>query len=217
MYERVIPQLETIQTLTAQSQNRLVCVEAGHIYTDETPNELHEVGARVGANVCTVLENMGIKIQKMLFIDDYNAESHDLNIGDYQELLSKCGFSADKLVMESSLENDAIQIIDDLEKIFLIEENKNGSLILKKGHKREKEIVLRKSPSMGATPACVALDTALYLKKYEEAGLCVTILHSIWKDQQKGVQKVLKALGKELPILSIFYSEEGEIEVDFDF
>ena len=70
---------------------------------------------------------------------------------------------------------------------------------------------------MGATSACAALDAALYIKKNEDAGICVTVLHTEWKGQQNAVKKVLSALGKDIPILEVYYTDEGEIEIEFDY
>ena len=159
------------------------------------------IGAIVGANVCIALENMGVLVQKMLFVDDYNAQSNTLDLENYQSRLSEHGFVADRLIMESSLISYAEKVIAELEQSSLTEISKYGAIILKKNNKKDKEIVLRKSPEMGAIPSCVALDTALYIKKQEEAGICVTVLISEWKSQQYAVKKVLKALRRDLPIL----------------
>ncbi|MBP6098549.1 MAG: hypothetical protein KA477_01040 [Candidatus Levybacteria bacterium] len=217
MIEKLQNQLRFLPAISPAEQQTVVCIEAGHIYTDETPSLSHEIGAIVGHNVSQILEGMGVTVQKMLFVDDYNALSHNLNVEEYRSLLNSHGFEPDILVMESSLVQDAYQVIAELEVNSLTETNKNGALILKKNHKKEKDIVLRKSPSMESLPACAALDTALYIKKNERAGICVTVLHEKWKSQQEAVKKVLKALGKDIPILEIFFTDYGEIEIDFDY
>ena len=218
MIELLQSQLGLIQSINVGKQRSIAWVEAGHIYADEIPSLSHEVGAIVGAKVSIALENMGILVKKMLFIDDYNAQSNTLDLENNQSLLSEHGFVADRLIMESSLVSDAEKVIAELEQGSLTEINKHGAVILKKNHKKDKEVVLRKSPEMGTTPACVALDTALYIKKQEEeAGICVTVLHSEWKSQQNAVKKVLKALGKDLPILEVYYTDEGDIEIDFEY
>lgn len=217
MIEQLGLQSWLINTVSAAKQRPVACVEAGHIYTDETPSLSHEIGAMVGANFCTELERMGIVVQRMLFVDDYNATSNDLNLADYSSLLSKHGFAVDRTVMESTLREDAEKVIARLQASSMAELNRNGAVILKKNQKREKTIVLQKSSSTGGGPACAALDAALYLLKAREAGLCVTVLHQQWKDQQEGVKKVLKALGENVPILEVYYSDDGDIEVEFDY
>ncbi len=212
-----LTQLNFIKGLPNVGQTPTICVEAGHIYTDETPSLKHEIGAMVGAKVSSLLEEMGFSVQRMLFIDDYNAVSNDLDIGSYQSLLQGHGFAPEVTVMESSLTQNAQEIVETLEKQGLTEENRNGTVVLKKGHKREKDIVLKKSPGMGLVPSCAALDAALYLKKFETVGVCVTVLHQEWKGQQEGVKKVLNALGKSIPILEVYYTDDGDIEFDFDY
>lgn len=217
MIEKLQTQLNFIPALTSDKQKPVVCVEAGHIYTDESPTIRHEIGAIVGKNVSNILEGLGVQVQRMLFVDDYHPTTHSLDLDSYQKLLAERGFVADKVVMESSLNDAAEDVITLLQDKSLIDVKKNGAIILKKTHKKEKDIVLRKSPEMGGAPACAALDTALYLKKSESTGVCVTILHDEWKEQQSGVKKVLKALGKDIPILEVYYSDYGDIEVDFDY
>lgn len=201
----------------ALGQRPVVCVEAGHIYTDEVPTQSHETGASVGSKVSALLGEMGFDVQKMLFVDDYNAQSSDLDLGSYQDLISCHGFTPEVTVMESTLVQEAEEIVTSLQEQGLTEENRNGAVILKKSYKREKDIVLRKSPAMGFMSGCAALDAALYLRKSKTAELCVTVLHREWKDQQASVKKILKALGKEIPILEVYYNDEGDIEVDFDY
>lgn len=212
----IAKQLQFVSKIATQKQ--VVCVEAGHIYTDETPSLTHEIGAMVGSEYCKALERIGIQVQKMLFIDDFNAKSQDLDIDSYTGILAKHGFMPDSIIMESSLFESAQDVISQLEAREMIDVNRHGAIILKKYDKKEKDIVLQKSPNMGGAPACAALDTALYLKKYEDSGICLTVLPTEWKGQQNGVKKVLKALGKKVPIIEVYYTDEGDIEVeDFDY
>jgi len=133
----------------------------------------------------------------------------------YQVFLK--GFSPDLLVMESTLEEEADSIVRSLQDNGHTEINKHGAVILKKPYKRAKEIVLKKSPGRGETAACAALDAALYIRKNERAGISVTILHEEWREQQEDVRRVLEALGVDIPVLEIYYDDEGEVEVEFDF
>lgn len=218
MIQRLETQLHFVPDRIAKMQDPVACVEAGHIYTDEIPSRRHEIGAIVGKNVSSVLEGMGIRVQRMLFVDDYNAQSQDLDISGYKSSISRHGFVPDQLIFESSLTKEAEKVIAALEEQNLTQADRNGTIILKKDRKGEQTVVLRKSPKKGATPACAALDAALYLKKSAQADMCVTVLHSEWKDQQDKVKKVLKALGKDnTPILEVYYTDDGEIEVDFDY
>lgn len=217
MIEQLTKHYNLISEMSKQRQRPVVCVEAGHIYTDEVPALKHEVGAIVGSKISKLLEGMGVQVQRMLFVDDYNVEHNSLDLDAYQSMLSKHGFTPDRLIMESLLLGDAEDVISALEQKSLTEKNKKGAVILKKNCKKENDIVLRKSPERGALPACAAIDTALYLKKHETAGICVTVLPVEWRGQQDGVRKVLYALGKDLPILEVYYSDDGEIEIEFDY
>lgn len=217
MKEILQTNLQIILNASVDKHRPKFCVEAAHVYTDEVPGIKHQLGAVIGANVCQILQEMGVDVQRMLFVDDFNALSNDLSLEDYEGFIAKHGFAPDLVVMESTLINSANKLIEQLEESGLTEKNKNGATVLKKGNKKEKDIVLRKSPVMGSVPACNALDAALYLKKHEAAGVCVTILDKQWQDQQTSVKKVLKALGKEIPILEVYYSESGDLEVDFDY
>lgn len=217
MIEILQANLQAITGVYADKQRPKVCVEAAHIYTDEVPGFKHQLGAVIGANVCRILGGMGVDVQRMLFVDDFNAVSNDLSLSEYGEFIGEHGFTPDIVVMESTLVDDANRLIGQLEEAGLTERNRNGATVLKKNNKRDKDIVLVKSPIMGSIPACNALDAALYLRKFETAGVCVTILDKQWQDQQNSVKKVLKALGKDIPILEVYYLENGEIEVDFDY
>lgn len=193
------------------------CVEAAHIYTDEQPGLEHQMSAVIGTNVSRILEEMGVDVNRMLFVDDFNADSKDLDIHEYESFITKHGFIPDVVVMETTLVEDAKEIVRVLEGLGLTEVNKNGATILKKKEKREKEVVLKKSPSLGSVPACSALDAALYIKKFEHSGVCVTVLHERWKNQQDSVKRVITALGMEIPVLDVYYSDTGDVSVDFDY
>ena len=209
--------LENIKSLVAGMERPAVVVEAAHIYTDEQPTRKHEQGAEIGGRVASFLAGMGLDVQRMLFVDDLNAHSQDLDLSSYQSMISERGFSPDVLIMESTLQEDADEIIRSLQDTGHTETNKHGAIILKKPYKRAKEIVLKKSPGRGETAACAALDAALYLKKREGAGISVTVLHEEWREQQEDVRRVLEALGVDIPVLEIYYDDEGEVEVEFDF
>lgn len=198
-------------------QLRPVCIEAAHIYMDEEPTLRHEIGAMVGARLATIIEEMGFPVERMLFIDDYNASSQDLDIGAYRQLISEHGFASDTLVMESSLVEQADHVIALLEQQGMTEVTKQGATILKKNYKKDSTIVLKKSPDRGAIPACAALDAALYLRKYEQSGICITVLHEEWKGQQDGVKKVLQTLGANIPIFEVYYNDVGDVDVEFDY
>jgi|SRR3989344_3949917 len=206
-----------IQSLVSGMERPAVIVEAAHIYTDEEPTIKHAMGAEIGGKVASFFTQMGIDVQRMLFVDDFNAHNQDLDLPSYQRMISERGFSPDLLVMESTLEEEADSIVRSLQDNGHTEINKHGAVILKKPYKRAKEIVLKKSPGRGETAACAALDAALYIRKNERAGISVTILHEEWREQQEDVRRVLEALGVDIPVLEIYYDDEGEVEVEFDF
>lgn len=69
-YERITEYLE-------KNNPRSVCVEAGHIYMDEEPNEAHGRLASVGAEISKRINQKGCKVSKILFVDNYNPSPND--------------------------------------------------------------------------------------------------------------------------------------------
>lgn len=186
-----------------------VVIEAGHIYTDERPGLTHQIAAEIGGSLIRVLKVAGVVPVGMLFVDDYNPLSGDLNIKDYLEVLREHGFNPDRVVMESSMRDPAERLITELSVRELTKVKKDGKVLVK----GEDTILLRKSRILGNGPACDALDAALYIQKRKEADVCLTVLPESYRDQQLRVKKVLALLGEQVPIINIFYNEERAVDL----
>jgi hypothetical protein len=189
------------------------CVEAAHIYSDESPDVTHELAAKVGASTCLALANLGVEVSGLLFVDDYNPSSFDLDLEKYMGMLNAQGFPVSKVVMESSLQNYACCLVDELEANGMTKRKKDGKVYLLGGS----QILLKKSDLLGNKPACDVLDAAFYINKSEEAGLCVTVLPFDYREQQEKVKELLKILGYEISILNVYFNQEGEVDLDFNY
>ena len=185
----------------------VVCVEAAHIYTNETPSDDHFFCARIGARVVEALAGNGARVVKMLFVDDYHPKPEEaaLNLPAYMSELERAGFAPDMVITESSLAESARSLVYSL----------NGQTI-----QRDGEICLAK-PNLALIAkngalSCNILDAALYLEKFRKFDFSITVLPEIYKAQQKNVRKLLKAFGHEtVPIANVYYNVQGKIKLSF--
>lgn len=198
MFKPLLEKLEGIKP-------RVVCVEAAHIYTNETPGADHFFCAQVGVRVVEALSSNGARIVKMLFIDDYHPilEEAILNLPVYISRLEQAGFTPDMVVTESSLVESARRLLETL----------NGQIV-----ERDGKLCLNK-PSLvltaeDGTLTCNLLDAALYLEKFKNFDFSITVLPEAYKAQQKNVRKLLKAFGHEtVPIANVYFDTRKGIKI----
>lgn len=176
-----------------------VCVEAAHIYMDETLGAHHLEAARMGNDIAEELtERANLSVSKVLFIDDYNPnpDSWVLDVDEYVSSISEVGFVPNLIVKESSLEIPAMVLFSKAEfENSLVRENNHIYL-------ERKQVCLTKD----GRPVCNLLDAALYVAKMSMFDLVITILPRSFKSQQKNTRKILKTIGyKELPVFNIYY------------
>ena len=184
---------------------QVVCVEAAHIYTNETPGDDHFFCAQVGARVVEALSSNGARIVKMLFIDDYHPspEEATLNLPVYISRLKQAGFTPDTVVTESSLADSACRLLESL----------NGQIVERGGKLclNESNLVLI---AEDGTLSCNLLDATLYLEKFRNFDFSVTVLPEVYKTQQKNVRKLLKAFGhKTVPIANVYFDTRRGIKI----
>lgn len=186
---------------------RVVCVEAAHIYTNETPSDEHFFCAQIGARVVKALSGNGANIVKMLFVDDYHPDPEEdiLNLHAYVSKLEQAGFAPDTVITESSLTDSALCLLKSL----------NGQTVQRGG-----KICLDK-PNLtliaeDGTLSCNLLDAALYMEKFKNFDFSITVLPETYKAQQKNVRKLLKVFGHEtVPFANVYYDSRKEIKLGF--
>ncbi|MBS3134459.1 hypothetical protein J4214_04480 [Candidatus Woesearchaeota archaeon] len=179
-----------------------IAIEAGHIYTNENPALEHQVGVALGNLLSDYLALFGAKVEKWLFIDNYNPQfeekPQDLDITGYISLLSQLGFTPDKIVYEANLVEHAKEIITYLQKNGYASLHHNGKTIL------HKEKILLYDPG-SEKYMCALLDACLYLQKLKQADGCITVLDQQYAAQQKGTLTILKKLGADTTTIFPFF------------
>lgn len=185
-----------------------VCVEAGHIYVNESPIPEHVRGLEIGADICGGLAFNGIRSSKMVLVDDYNPSENVFCLRRYNELARGCGFEPDKVVMESSMVAGAQLVISELDSRKLVA-RRNDFITTARYNVR-----LCAARKM----SCCVLDAAFYLQKLETHDFCVTVLpggsplHS-YKSQQRHVRQILRLLGyAQLPLAVVYFWQDGTID-----
>lgn len=188
---------------------RSVCVEAGHVYMNEYPSEMHRKLASVGADISIQISQSGCNVSKVLFVDDYNPSHSDfcLDLPKYIKVLSEEGFAPDIVTFEANLVAPAKNIIREL----------NGRVV----HNADGNSYLNSDRILcGGRPTCNLLDAALYVAKLSIFELAITVLPKYIKDnntyihQQKKVKRILKEIGyKDPSIINVFLSNDGDLEV----
>lgn len=195
------PLLEKLAEIKPQA----ICVEAAHIYTNETPGDDHFFGAQIGVRIFGAISGNGARVVKMLFVDDYHPESEAalLNLPAYTDELGRIGFAPDTVISESGLAEAALQLLGLL----------NGQTV-----RRDGKICLAK-PNLvlvaaDGTLSCNLLDAALYLEKFKNFDFSITVLPETYKVQQKNVRKLLKVFGHEtVPFANVYYNSQKEIKL----
>lgn len=184
---------------------QVICVEAAHIYANETPDDDHFFCAEVGSRIVEALSGNGTNIVKMLFVDDYHPSPEEdiLNLHAYISKLEEAGFAPDTVITESSLAESARRLLESL----------NGQTV-----QRDGKIYLNK-PNLflvaaDGTLSCTLLDAVLYMEKFKQFDFSVTVLSEAYKGQQKNVRKFLKVLGYEtVPVANVYYDSRKEIKL----
>lgn len=187
-----------------------VIVEAGHIYTNELPAEEHEIGAKIGSEICKALKDLGFVVEKWLFIDDYNPQFENkpilLDESKYESQLASLGFVPDVKVYESALVEQAEQALQSL-----VQNN-----YAQKDYKSQK-VALCKHNILLFDPetkkySCSLLDACLYMKKAQKGNVSITVLDQQFEPQQKGTLTVLKKLGgKNDSIFPVYHSTPSPV------
>lgn len=209
MISETLDPFRKLLRILAGRKIKSVCIEAGHIYRDQKPNEEHFQGFSVGSDICCRLLVAGIKPYRMVFIDDYNPEKDIFCLRGYLSVARGHDFEPHEIVWESSLEEEARAIVDRLLSRELAIKNGEG-VFTAKGH-------VRLQFPNGRLSCCV-LDAALYLRRFARHDFSITVLprnsRQSYKDQQKGVRRILRLLGHEqLPMANVFFGENNEITV----
>jgi hypothetical protein len=187
-----------------------VCVEAGHIYVDETPNGQHHLGLKLGGMFAEIIGKTIPSVIKMLFVDDYNPSVSTLDFSKYLELAESLGFKPDTIIWESSLVDDAHRFVEKLS-------SADATVVCPEGHThtRHQNIRLR---YVDDRLACCSLDAALYARRFLEYDFNLTILPGEsaceYKKQQKNVRRLLRLAGIEnLPMANIFFYQDGRFNI----
>lgn len=179
-----------------------ICVEAAHIYLDETPNGQHSESARIGAEIAQKLSGNGVLVTNQLFVDDFHPAKKTLDLKKYMDSLVKIGFTPDLLTFEKKMELPAKNLLAILNGIA---QRKNGNCYLASS---SNNILIMKEDA----PTCSLLDAALYVAKISMFDLAITVLPKMYKGQQKKVFHILRALGYENPpIINVYFNGKEEI------
>lgn len=202
-YEKITEYLE-------RNNPRSVCVEAGHVYMNEKPNETHSRLASIGAEISKQINQKGCNVSKILFVDNYNPSPNDfcLDLPEYIRHLSDCDFAPDIITFEADLVIPSQNIIQALgSKIRHSADDGNTYL--------NKDRILCRGK-----PTCNLLDTALYVAKLSIFELAITVLpkyinnKDTYIKQQEKVRRILEAIGYSRPsIINVFLSDDGNMEI----
>lgn len=210
------------------NSGKSVLVEAGHIYTNQVPNNTHFMGAKYGVLIGKYLEAQGVPVKKMLFIDDYNPKfgpktSTQLNIEKYIKSLKEIGYVPDEVIFESELVPKAKEIIAALHDNGHTKEKTNELVLRKNGDKKAKEVRLFTNWGGVEKISCAVLDASLYSIKNGQADTTFTILDNsgFYVNQQKYTGFILNKMAKvglAIPnIYALFHSPEGpSSELSYD-
>jgi hypothetical protein len=180
-----------------------VIIEAGHIYTHETPGLEHTVGAEMGAKAVEFAQSLGCDVEKWLFIDNYNPQFEGkpivLDETGYKEQIAKLGFMPDKTLYEADMVEAAKDFIGFLKSKGYAGRSTDGkSIMLFKKKIRLYDVNEGKY-------SCSLLDACLYKLKLESADGAITVLDKFYTPQQKATMTILKKMGICTENIAPFY------------
>ena len=208
--KKSLQQILALADLLNRKRVRNICIEAGHIYMDETPNDQHHLSLKIGVMFAEVIGKIIPTITKMLFVDDYNPSSSNLHLPDYLQTARTIGFHPDVIVWELSLTENAHNFVEELKKADATTISPDGHI-----HTRHQNIRLRYK---NGRLACSLLDTTLYIKRFKEYDFNLTILpgefECEYRKQQKNVRRLLRLAGIEnLPMANVFFYQDGSFSI----
>jgi len=193
-----------------------VNLEAGHFYSDIPLRPIEEQGIKIGVSVAGALNDIGIHVTPIVLVDDFHAP--DTHTTPNLLKMSELGFVPARVFKEAEYVDEAMRIFGDI---------KDRGKVRYRSGKNVHSLRAEGNPDLikaNGDQSCSLLDAAVYSVRHRElGGICLTVLPLTdgsrnYERQQDYVIKILQASGREIPILNVFYNEEGEITVgDFDF
>lgn len=203
--------IEQLQTISKLGQFNAALVEAGHFYADKPFSPEQEIGIKIGIAAIATLNEMGIKSNPCILVDDYNAK--DQKSPEHLAKAYELGFSPEIIFREKDFVPQAQQMLETLEVTG------KTKVRTKTGEKYLKERFIKLTKENGQL-TCALLDAALYQDKQSHfGGVCVTVLPDTqdYRTQQECTKQILKALDLKVPILNVYFDPEGKVSVDFNF
>ncbi len=182
-------------------------IEAGHFYANQSLTQEQLSGIDVGKTMIKKLNELGFQTIPCILIDNYNAvdtksESNLVEIQGYD-------YNPKLVLWEKDAVPYSISLLESLKQNDKTKEKK-GNMYLKEGF----SILQNKDGKY----SCALLDAGLYVMKFDlYSGICVTVLPESYKSQQETTKRILKGTGQEIPIINIYYKEDGENQTDQQF
>jgi hypothetical protein len=190
-----------------------VNVEAGHFYSDLQLREIDVMGIRIGNNVVSLMQELGLHVGRCVLVDDFHAE--DIYTTSNLQQMAGHGFLPDVVYMEGSFQDQARSLLTTLEQRGHVKEKKGRKLL-----KADNIPMLQKE---NGDLSCSILDAAVYIAKHDTfGGIQVTVLPEEdegknYRRQQSYTKAILEKAGVSIPILDVFYDIDGTVSVDFDY
>ncbi len=177
-----------------------ICLEGGHIYTDEPPAKQHFYSIKVTSFLKKVFEGEGFEVTTLLLVDDYNPLENDgFSLEEYLDSAREIGLDFEHVLMESEMVDIAKIMLQTLENLNLVTE-REGMKIL---GKNKANLIDAKTGKF----SCALLDAALTILKLKNFGDCtVNVLERSYKSQQRNVKRILGELSpNERELLFSFF------------
>ena len=191
----------------------MVVVESGHFYAqDGALTDEQRYSVMIGNQIISALDVKGLRVKRMLFVDDYHGDKSIEEMGEELATLEKWGLVADEVVSEQEIAGLALVLHFLLQQKGVLElGGTNSSLPGEWGGVQ----LLSKNGNGETNPVCELIDAALYLEKMGKGGdnWCVTVLPDCYREEQEKTRKILEAFGmSQLPVSCVFFDKSnGEI------
>ncbi len=204
--------MESLQSVPYLTQHASALIEGGHLYANEELTDIHYTSTQIALKVSASLREMGLATTLCAFIDDYNAPDTSATVN--LARLEAQGFSPDVVFREKDYQDSAHAILATL--VGCNRAKARSST----GDWHLKDDSFAKLMTSHGRPTCALLDAALYCHKQATyGGVCVTVLPDThaYRTQQNNTKTILRAAGKSIPLLNIYFMSQDLLSLDFDY
>ncbi|MFA5352438.1 MAG: hypothetical protein WC304_04155 [Candidatus Gracilibacteria bacterium] len=109
-------QINNLRKAISRCGLKSIALESGHVYANEEVNMQHLIQLRIAGFIQKILEEDGISVKNILFVDDYHFDPNQptLALDQYLDASQALGWEVDQVVLEKEMAGIAKVILETL-------------------------------------------------------------------------------------------------------